>query len=160
LPLSFFSSAGPTRDGREKPDVSAPGHEVLAAKSRTGTGVVRKSGTSMAAPATAGLVALVLAEARARGLNLTIDQTRKVVIDAARRNPPPGTKWHERYGIGRVSATAAVQAVIQMAAGGGGGVVRGGQKKAAVQAVPQLAAGAGGGTAVRRRQKKAAGGKK
>jgi hypothetical protein len=54
LPLSYFSSAGPTRDGRPKPEVSAPGHGVLAAKSRTQTGVVRKSGTSMAAPAVAG----------------------------------------------------------------------------------------------------------
>src|SRR5688500_15212569 len=65
-------------------------HDVLAAKSRTRTGVVRKSGTSMAAPATAGLVALVFAEAQARGLNLTINQTREVLTAAARRNPPPG----------------------------------------------------------------------
>lgn len=114
LPLSFFSSAGPTRDGREKPDVSAPGHDVLAAKSRTRTGVVRKSGTSMAAPATAGLVALVLAEAQARGLNLTIDQTREILTAAARRNPPPGGNWHDRYGVGRVSASAAVQAVMDL----------------------------------------------
>ncbi|MBA3314955.1 MAG: S8 family serine peptidase [Planctomycetaceae bacterium] len=131
LPLSFFSSAGPTRDGREKPDVAAPGHNVLAAKSRTGTGAVRKSGTSMAAPATAGLVALVFAEARANGLNLTIDQTREVVIKAARRNPPSGTKWHDRYGIGRVSASAAVQAVINLTDGSGGGAAtaRGGRKR-------------------------------
>ena len=37
-PLSFFSSAGPTRDGRQKPEISAPGHAVLAAHSRTGPG--------------------------------------------------------------------------------------------------------------------------
>jgi len=112
LPLSFFSSAGPTRDGREKPDVAAPGHEVLAAKSRTGTGTVRKSGTSMAAPAVAGLVALVFSEARARGRDLTADQLRAVVIDAARRNPPAGTTWDDRFGHGRVSATAAIQTII------------------------------------------------
>jgi len=122
LPLSYFSSAGPTRDGREKPDVSAPGHDVLAAKSRTGTGVVRKSGTSMAAPAVAGLVALVLAEARARSLNLTIAETRDIVTSAARRNPPHGMDWHDRYGVGRVSASAAVQAVIALAAARDGGV--------------------------------------
>lgn len=134
LPLSFFSSAGPTRDGREKPDVSAPGHDVLAAKSRTSTGAVRKSGTSMAAPATAGLVALVFAEARARGLDLTIDQTRTLVIEAARRNPPSGTSWHDRYGAGRVSARDSVQAVIDLAAGGGAGAetaMRAGRKKSA-----------------------------
>ncbi len=85
----------------------------------------------MAAPATAGLVALVFAEARANGLNLTIDQTREVVIKAARRNPPSGTKWHDRYGIGRVSASAAVQAVINLTDGSGGGAAtaRGGRKR-------------------------------
>ena len=119
LPLSFFSSAGPTRDGREKPDVSAPGHSVLAAKSRTRTGAIRKSGTSMAAPATAGLIALMFAEAQARGLDLTIEQTRDLLIATARRHPPTGTKWHDRYGHGRVSAPAAVKAVIDLAANGG-----------------------------------------
>jgi len=44
LPLSFFSSAGPTRDGREKPEVAAPGHAVVAAHSRTRTRTTRKSG--------------------------------------------------------------------------------------------------------------------
>jgi subtilisin family serine protease len=118
-PLSFFSSAGPTRDGREKPEVSAPGHSVLAAQSSTKTGARLMSGTSMASPAVAGLVALVLAEARARGLSLSIDDLRNIVISAARRNPPSGTSWHDRYGHGRVSATAAVQAVIDLANSGG-----------------------------------------
>ncbi|HEX4961831.1 MAG TPA: S8 family peptidase, partial [Thermoanaerobaculia bacterium] len=112
LPLSFFSSAGPTRDGREKPEVSAPGHNVLAAQSSTKIGARRMSGTSMASPAVAGLVALVLAEARAHGQSLPIDDLRDIVISTARRNPPPGTDWHDRFGHGRVSATAAVQAVI------------------------------------------------
>jgi subtilisin family serine protease len=114
-PLSFFSSAGPTRDNREKPEISAPGHNVLAAKSSTKTGARIMSGTSMASPAVAGLVALVLAEARARGLSFSIEQLRTLVIDAARRNPPSGAAWHERYGNGRVSAATAVQAVIDLA---------------------------------------------
>jgi subtilisin family serine protease len=114
-PLSYFSSAGRTRDGREKPEVSAPGHDVLAARSRTLTSSVRKSGTSMASPAVTGVVALVLAEARARGLSLSVAQIRQVLIQTARKNPPPGPGWDKRYGHGRVSATAAVQAVIAMA---------------------------------------------
>ncbi len=116
-PLSFFTSAGPTRDGREKPEISAPGHQVLAAHSRTSTGVVRKSGTSMAAPATTGLVALVLAEALARNLSLSIDQIRGIVTSTARKNPPPGGGWDDRYGAGRISATAAVAAVMSLAPG-------------------------------------------
>jgi subtilisin family serine protease len=114
-PLSFFSSAGPTRDQRRKPEVAAPGHAVLAAHSRTTTGVVRKSGTSMAAPAVAGVIALVYAEAQARNLDLDIDQLRSILQDATRRNPPYGSDWDDRYGFGRLSAERAVQGVIDMA---------------------------------------------
>lgn len=102
-PLSWFSSAGPTRDGRRKPEVSAPGTDVLAAASRSGNGVTRKSGTSMASPAVAGSVALLLAEAEARGRALTCAQIRDAVLASARHDPPPEPGWHDRYGHGRVS---------------------------------------------------------
>lgn len=114
-PISWFSSAGPTRDGRQKPDVSAPGHAVLAAHSRTGSGVVAKSGTSMAAPATAGTVALVMGEARARGVDLTIAELHRILVGTSRRGPPPGTAWDDRYGAGRIDASAAVARVPRAA---------------------------------------------
>lgn len=64
--LADFSSRGPTRDGRRKPDIAAPGVRILSAKadpSATGecetTGTVFKTGTSMAAPVVAGAAALV-----------------------------------------------------------------------------------------------------
>jgi subtilisin family serine protease len=120
-PISYFSSAGPTRDGRKKPEVSAPGHNVWAANSLSVTGVTRMSGTSMASPGVAGIVALVFEEAVARGLNLSIDQTIQILTDSARRNPPAGAAWNDRYGHGRVSAAKAVKAVIDMSAGGGAG---------------------------------------
>jgi hypothetical protein len=119
--ISYFSSAGPTRDGRQKPEISAPGHNVWAANSLTLTGVTRMSGTSMASPAVTGIVALVFEEAAAQGINLTIDQTIKIITDSARRNPPGGVAWNDRYGFGRVSAVRAIQAVIAMGTGGGGG---------------------------------------
>ena len=99
-PISFFSSAGPTRDGRQKPEISAPGHGVFAAHSRTFTGVVPKNGTSMAAPAVAGIVALVLGEARERGLDLSAAEVRDIVAASARRSRPGG-----RHGT-TASATA------------------------------------------------------
>lgn len=113
-PLSFFSGAGPTRDGREKPEISAPGHAVLAAHSRTETGVVRKSGTSMAAPAVAGIVALVLAQAQAQGLSLSSAQIRDIIFGTTRRTPPAGTNWHAQYGQGRIDASAALAQVIAL----------------------------------------------
>lgn len=112
VPLSYFSSEGPTRDGRQKPEVSAPGHAVLAAKSRSRTGVTEMSGTSMAAPATTGMIALLLAAAHKRGVKLGIAQIRKLVIDSARPNPPPAGAWHSRYGFGRISAAGAIAALI------------------------------------------------
>ena len=114
-PISWFSSAGPTCDGREKPEVSGPGHAVLAAHSRTLTGVVSKSGTSMAAPGVAGIIALMLAEAQARGTKLSMQEIRDILIKTARQHSSAGTGWHDRYGHGRVDASAAVAAVIQLA---------------------------------------------
>lgn len=104
LPLSYFSSAGPSRDGRQKPEISAPGHGVVAARSRTRTGTVTKSGTSMAAPAVTGIIALLFAEARKLGISLSIAQTRQLLIAGCRMNPPIGSEWDARYGHGRVSA--------------------------------------------------------
>jgi subtilisin family serine protease len=115
-PLSFFSSAGPTRDGRQKPEISAPGHDVLAAHSRTVTGVTRKSGTSMAAPAVTGVAALCLAEAAARGLMLDAASIRQLVTEAARHQPPDGDAWDDRYGHGRIGAADALRAVEALAA--------------------------------------------
>lgn len=106
LPLSWFSSEGPTRDGRQKPEISAPGHVVVAALSRSGDGVTRKSGTSMAAPAVTGLVALLLAEANRKGVKMTSAEIRHAIISTARRNPPPGTAWDGRYGMGRAHINA------------------------------------------------------
>jgi subtilisin family serine protease len=120
-PLSVFSSAGPTRDEREKPEVSAPGDAVRAASSGTGSGLTRKSGTSMAAPAVTGVVTLLLAEANARGQSLDVDAIRSRIIDTARSDPPQGGGWDDRYGNGRVSAAGAVAALEPTREGAGGG---------------------------------------
>lgn len=103
-PISWFSSAGPTRDGRNKPEISAPGHDVIAASSSTNRGVTRKSGTSMAAPAVTGCIALLLAAAKARQERIDIDTIRDIVITTAKANPPAPGGWHARYGYGRAAA--------------------------------------------------------
>ena len=103
MPLSNFSSCGPTRDGRKKPEISAPGHAVIAARSRTTGGVTRKSGTSMAAPAVTGLIALFLGDFARQGVTPSITQIRTRLLDAVVRNPPAGPKkrWDDSYGFGR-----------------------------------------------------------
>ncbi|MFH0347131.1 MAG: S8 family peptidase [Bacillota bacterium] len=117
-PISFFSSAGPTRDGRHKPEISAPGHKVLAAGSKNcPTNCIKPvemSGTSMAAPAVTGVIALMLAEAKVLNLSLNIDQIRDILKQTARKNTSNGA-WDNRYGHGRVDAQAAVNAVKKMA---------------------------------------------
>ncbi len=65
--VSYFSSRGPTADGRQKPDVVAPGERILSCRHRVapnGSGAddlyVAMSGTSMAAPHVSGILAAFL----------------------------------------------------------------------------------------------------
>ena len=60
LSLAPYSSRGYTSDGRVKPDVAAIGSNIMAPNKGTGTGYTSKSGTSMATPLMAGIVALTL----------------------------------------------------------------------------------------------------
>jgi len=61
--MAFFSSQGPARGGRYKPDVSAPGYYVSSANSNVANQgdcpLTEMAGTSMATPVTAGDVALI-----------------------------------------------------------------------------------------------------
>ncbi|MGA1235877.1 MAG: S8 family serine peptidase, partial [Limisphaerales bacterium] len=67
---SFFSSWGPTKDGRLKPEVVAPGSQNNADFGTTSTtsngGYGVKQGTSMAAPVVSGGMGLMVQEHRAR----------------------------------------------------------------------------------------------
>ncbi len=51
--------AGPTNDGRRKPEVTAPGCSTRSSQASSSCGVISLTGTSMAAPAVAGAAALV-----------------------------------------------------------------------------------------------------
>ena len=58
--VSYFSSKGPTGDGRMKPDLVAPGERILSAKANSPDLYVEDSGTSMAAPHVSGAIAAFL----------------------------------------------------------------------------------------------------
>ena len=105
--ISVFSSEGPTRDGRQKPDVSAPGQGIHAARSLSQETFPEK-GTSMAAPHVAGLIALLMQVAP----TLTADKIRNAIVDFARRDPPTGSGWQPRYGAGRISAVATIRSIL------------------------------------------------
>jgi serine protease AprX len=81
--VASFSSRGPTRDGRTKPDLCFPGVDIVAARaagtrmgSPRGDHYTASSGTSMATPHAAGVAALLL-QAQPRATPSQIKQALK-----------------------------------------------------------------------------------
>lgn len=102
--VAYFSSRGPSPlTSATKPEVAAPGVDINS--SWIDGGYRAKSGTSMAAPHVAGVVALMLQA----NPQLDYDQVRTVITDTARDLGEAGPDYH--YGWGMLDAYAAVDAV-------------------------------------------------
>lgn len=146
--VSEYSSAGPTVTGVQKPEIAAPGENVISAMSRSAVGAFTgglcpsfnpgggrgphprphrlasgtdnrcrqidpthglNSGTSMASPVVAGVVALLLE----RDPTLTQEQIKAVLQAGAHRFRGPAP-FDDQSGPGEVDAVGALDALEQM----------------------------------------------
>jgi subtilisin family serine protease len=98
---AFFSSVGPTVDGRIKPDVMARGVRVRVASHVTQQGYLALDGTSFACPLVAGTVALML--------SAHPDWSPAQVLNALRRTASHAADPNSLIGWGIIDALAAVQ---------------------------------------------------
>jgi len=96
---SYFSSPGPSADGRVKPDVCARGSGNHVCSSTSDTDYTSASGTSFSCPLTAGVAALVLS----RVPSLTPMQVREALRETASQAATPDND----YGWGIIDAHAA-----------------------------------------------------
>lgn len=119
--LSASSSRGPTTDGRIKPEITAPGENVIAPRSADAEDIEEDSfvseeyvaftGTSMSTPAAAGAIALLLQQSP----NLTIGQVRETLFNntivdnfVSAGGSLPNNDW----GYGKLDIFAALSSVV------------------------------------------------
>ena len=103
--ITYFSSPGPTADGRIKPDVVAMGQSIVAPKFDLGNNIIYDgymyvSGTSFSCPLTSGAAALVLSAHP----DLTPAEVREAFIKTADRANNPDND----YGYGLIDAYKAM----------------------------------------------------
>jgi Subtilase family len=111
--VTFFTSWGPTDDGRLKPDISASGCQVggdagVTSCSATTTGYTTFCGTSMACPTVVGLSSLLLEDFRTRyparpdPRNSTL---KALLAHNAQDIDSPGPDYKSGYGSVRIQRT-------------------------------------------------------
>ncbi|MFH0736010.1 MAG: S8 family serine peptidase [bacterium] len=96
----YFSSVGPTVDGRIKPDVMAMGSNVRVASPSNVTGYTNSDGTSFSGPLAGGVAALILSACP----TLTPMQVRDAMRNTASMHSNPNNE----YGWGILDALAAI----------------------------------------------------
>ena len=101
---AYFSSIGPTADGRMKPDVSALGVEV-AAITASGRGITAANGTSLASPLVTGLIACL------RGA--VPDATNREILDAIRATADQADGPDNERGAGQPDFAAAYRMLMR-----------------------------------------------
>lgn len=109
--IAGFSSKGPrTQDGHLKPEISAPGENVISADMGKGKAGVAMSGTSMAGPHVAGVMALlreVYPQLSAKDLKSIVMGRSLTLKDADQKKYPIS-----RQGAGRAQVDRAAQSAL------------------------------------------------
>ncbi|MEZ4698848.1 MAG: S8 family serine peptidase [Rhodothermales bacterium] len=106
---SYFSSFGPTDDGRIKPDLVAPGEALYSSIAAGPAAYSRSSGTSMAAPTVTGSLALLQQLAiETRGAPLRAATLKGLVLHTARDMGQPGPDYATGWGALDVREAARV----------------------------------------------------
>ena len=106
--LASTSSRGPTLDERIKPDVCAPGVGIMSVRANSKIGYVSKSGTSMAAPHVAGLVALI----EDANNTLTPAEIKFILTNTSRPFYNPSKIPNNDEGYGLIQGMAAVKLAL------------------------------------------------
>lgn len=101
--VTYFSSVGPTVDGRIKPDLMAMGSNDYIATT-SGNGYSYGSGTSYSCPLVAGVCALLLQK------NPLL--TPMEVLDILRSTASRSSNPDNRYGWGIINALSAINAIV------------------------------------------------
>jgi subtilisin family serine protease len=104
--IHITSSQGPTRDGRLKPDICAPGTNIVAANgfAMSGNPWIEMTGTSMASPYVTGVIALMLAAEP----ELTAAQCLGILQRTSQPIPGASYKWQNDAGFGRIAPEKAI----------------------------------------------------
>jgi subtilisin family serine protease len=111
--IHVSSSQGPTWDGRQKPDIAAPGTDIVAARGFGGRDErelwTAMTGTSMASPFVTGVAAQMLSRER----RLTSTQILGIMRRTAQPLPGSDYRWQDDAGFGVIQAGACVRSVHQ-----------------------------------------------